>query len=132
MKTRSWIVATAIGGLMLAAGTASARQNIKDLPGSDAVKAFDVMTSRGFTSVDTFTTPDGRVVTWWYNASTGQGSVAIASARSVMPGDSCGSKGQGVELVSGGRGLVFEAVELALVDHVHRLDAGDQGARASE
>jgi hypothetical protein len=72
MNTRSLIIAAAIGGLMLGTGAASARQNIKDLPGSDAVKAFDVMTSRGFTSVDTFTTPDGRVVTWWYNASTGQ------------------------------------------------------------
>jgi hypothetical protein len=72
MNARSRIIATAIGGLMLAAGAASARQNIRNLPGSDAVKAFDVMTSRGFTSVDAYTTSDDYLVTWWYNASTGQ------------------------------------------------------------
>jgi hypothetical protein len=30
------------------------------------------MTSRGFTSVDTYNTSDDYLVTWWFNASTGQ------------------------------------------------------------
>jgi hypothetical protein len=74
MKTRSLIFAAAISGLMLGAGAASASQKaeIKDLIGGDAVKAFDIMTSRGFKSVDTYTTSDDYIVTWWYNASTGQ------------------------------------------------------------
>jgi hypothetical protein len=74
MKTRTLIIAAAISGLMLGAGAASARQRaeINDLIGRDAIKAFDVMTSRGFTSVETYTTSDDYIVTWWYNASTGQ------------------------------------------------------------
>ncbi len=43
-----------------------------------------------------------------------------------------GSKSEGVELIGGGRSFVFEAIELALVDHVHGLDAGDQGTRAAK
>lgn len=57
-------------GQQAAAGGQKAE--IKDLIGGDAVKAFDIMTSRGFTSVDTYNTSDDYVVTWWYNASTGQ------------------------------------------------------------
>lgn len=54
------------------AAAAGQKAEVKDLIGGDAVKAFDIMTSRGFTSVDTYTTPDDYIVTWWYNASTGQ------------------------------------------------------------
>jgi hypothetical protein len=73
-KARTLLIATAIGGLMLTAGAAMASQKaeFKDLVGRDAIKAFDIMTSRGFTSVDTFSTPDDYLVTWWYNARTGQ------------------------------------------------------------
>jgi hypothetical protein len=72
--TRPLIIATAIGGLMLAAGTAMAGQKaeINDLMGRDAVKAIDIMTSRGFKSVDTYNSPDDHTVIWWYNARTGQ------------------------------------------------------------
>lgn len=74
MKTKHWIIAAAIGGLMLGAGAASASQRarVDDLVGRDAIKTFDIMTSRGFTGVDTYTTPDDYIVSWWYNASTGQ------------------------------------------------------------
>ncbi len=74
MKTQNLIIAAAISGFMVGAGPASASQKaeIKDLIGRDAIKAFDVMTSRRFTGVETYTTSDDYVVTWWYNASTGQ------------------------------------------------------------
>jgi hypothetical protein len=54
------------------AAAAGQKAEIKDLIGGDAVKAFDIMTSRGFTSVDTYNSSDDYLVTWWYNASTGQ------------------------------------------------------------
>jgi hypothetical protein len=54
------------------ATSASPRAEIRDLIGGDAIKAFDIMTSRGFTGVDTSTTSDDYIVSWWYNASTGQ------------------------------------------------------------
>jgi hypothetical protein len=59
---------------MLTAGVAMAGQKaeVRDLVGRDAIKAFDIMTSRGFESVDTYTTSDDYIVTWWYNAKTGQ------------------------------------------------------------
>ncbi len=57
-------------GQQAAAGGQKAE--VKDLIGGDAIKAFDTMTSRGFKSVDTYTTSDDYIVTWWYNASTRQ------------------------------------------------------------
>ena len=57
-------------GQQTAAGGQKAE--VKDLVGGDAVKAFDIMTSRGFTSVDSYTTSDDYIVSWWYNATTGQ------------------------------------------------------------
>jgi hypothetical protein len=54
------------------AASAGPRAEVRDLIGGDAIKAFDIMTSRGFTSVETYTTSDDYIVTWWYNASTGQ------------------------------------------------------------
>jgi hypothetical protein len=74
MKFRIVIIAAALSGLMLGAGASSAQQGaeFRDLIGSDPIRAFDVMTSRGFTGVDTYTTSDDYIVTWWYNASTGQ------------------------------------------------------------
>jgi hypothetical protein len=51
---------------------AGPRAEVKDLIGGDPVKSFDIMTSRGFKSVDTYTTSDDYLVTWWYNASTRQ------------------------------------------------------------
>jgi hypothetical protein len=73
-KARTLLIATAIGGLMLTAGAAMASQKaeINDLMGRDAVKAIDIMTSRGFKSVDTYNSPDDHTVIWWYNARTGQ------------------------------------------------------------
>ena len=52
--------------------SAGQKAEVTDLIGGDAIKAFDTMTARGFKSVDTYTTSDDYVVTWWYNASTGQ------------------------------------------------------------
>ena len=43
-----------------------------------------------------------------------------------------GSKRQRVELIRCRRGLLFGAGELAFVDHVHDLDAGDEDARATK
>jgi hypothetical protein len=59
---------------MLTANAAIAAQKaeVSDLVGRDGIKAFDIMTSRGFESVDTYTTSDDYIVTWWYNAKTGQ------------------------------------------------------------
>jgi hypothetical protein len=54
------------------AAASGQKAEVQDLVGGDPVKAFDIMTSRGFTSVDTYTTSDDYLVTWWYNASTGQ------------------------------------------------------------
>jgi hypothetical protein len=54
------------------AAAAGRKADINDLVGRDAIKAFDIMTARGFTSVDTYTTSDDYLVTWWYNRSTGQ------------------------------------------------------------
>jgi hypothetical protein len=62
-------VSASLCGQQAAAGQ---KAEVKDLIGGDAVKAFDVMTSRGFKSVDTYTTSDDYLVTWWYNASTRQ------------------------------------------------------------
>jgi hypothetical protein len=73
-KVGTLLIAMAISGSTLTAGAAMAGQKaeVKDLVGRDAIKAFDIMTSRGFTSVDTYTTSDDYLVTWWYNAKTGQ------------------------------------------------------------
>jgi hypothetical protein len=74
-KIRHLLVVMAIAGSMLTAGAATAGQKaeVKDLVGRDAVKPFDIMTSRGLASVDTYTTSsDDYLVTWWYNAKTGQ------------------------------------------------------------
>jgi hypothetical protein len=54
------------------AASTGQKAEVRDLIGGDPIKAFDIMTSRGFTSVDTSTTSDDYLVTWWYNASTGQ------------------------------------------------------------
>ena len=40
------------------------------------------------------------------------------------------SKGQGVALIGFGRDSIFKVLELTLLDHVHRLDPGNQGARS--
>jgi len=73
-KTKTLFIAAAIGGLtLLTAGTAVAGEaKFKDLVGGDAIKAFDIMTSRGFKSVDSYSAPDGNVVSWWYHPKTGQ------------------------------------------------------------
>jgi len=42
------------------------------------------------------------------------------------------SEGQGVELVSSRRGFVLDELELPLLDHVHGLDAHDDGASAAK
>ena len=42
------------------------------------------------------------------------------------------SEGQGVKLVSSGRGSIFDELELPLLDPVHALDARDDGASAAK
>jgi hypothetical protein len=69
MTAKSLIAAAVVGSF--GSGVAMAA-DFKDLVGGDAIKAFDIMTSRGFASVDTYTTSDDYIVTWWYNANTGQ------------------------------------------------------------
>ena len=48
-----------------------AKANISDLKGVDSIKAFDVMTARGFKSVDSLTAGD-TIYGTWYNAKTHQ------------------------------------------------------------
>jgi hypothetical protein len=48
-----------------------AKANISDLKGMDSIKAFDVMTARGFESVDSLTAGD-TIYGTWYNAKTHQ------------------------------------------------------------
>jgi hypothetical protein len=49
----------------------ASKVKISDLKGMDSIKAFDVMTSRGFTSVDTLTAGD-TIYGTYYNAKTHQ------------------------------------------------------------
>lgn len=53
------------------AGHSGGKAKIADLKGMDAVKAFDVMTARGFANVDTITSGD-TLYGIYYNAGTGQ------------------------------------------------------------
>ncbi len=54
-----------------AAGSHGSKAKISDLKGMDSIKAFDVMTARGFTNVDTLTSGD-TVYGTYYNAKTHQ------------------------------------------------------------
>ena len=60
------------------AGSHGAKAKISDLKGMDSVKAFDVMTSRGFTNVDTLTSGE-TLYGIYYNAKTHQ-CVQLANA----------------------------------------------------
>jgi hypothetical protein len=64
-----------------AAGSHGSKAKISDLKGMDSIKAFDVMTSRGFTSVDTIS--EGNALYGiYYNAKTHQCvQLAIANDR---------------------------------------------------
>jgi hypothetical protein len=53
------------------AGHQGGKANLSDLKGMDAIKAFDVMTARGFTNVDTLTAGD-TIYGTYYNAKTHQ------------------------------------------------------------
>ena len=53
------------------ASSQGAKVNISDLKGMDAIKAFDVMTERGFKNVDTLTAGD-TIYSTYYNAKTHQ------------------------------------------------------------
>lgn len=57
---------------------ATSKARISDLKGMDSIKAFDVMTSRGFTSVDTITSGNA-IYGIYYNAKTHQ-CVQLANA----------------------------------------------------
>jgi hypothetical protein len=60
------------------AGNHGSKAKIRDLKDMDSIKAFDVMTSRGFTNVDTIS--EGNTLYGiYYNASTGQ-CVQLANA----------------------------------------------------
>jgi hypothetical protein len=61
-----------------AAGSHGSKAKISDLKGMDSIKAFDVMTSRGFTNVDTLTSGD-TIYGIYYNAKTHQ-CVQLANA----------------------------------------------------
>ncbi|MBC7940549.1 MAG: transposase [Chitinophagaceae bacterium] len=68
-------------------------------------------------------------VRWWAEACNRTsrprwGSVAIVQLAAARSSDGCGSESWRVELVCCGRGSIFDRVELALLDHVHRLNAG--------
>jgi hypothetical protein len=54
-----------------AAGSHGSKAKISDLKGMDSIKAFDVMTARGFTNVDTLTAGD-TVYGTYYNAKSHQ------------------------------------------------------------
>jgi hypothetical protein len=54
-----------------AAGNHGSKAKVSDLKGMDSIKAFDVMTSRGFTNVDTLTAGEAIYGTY-YNAKTHQ------------------------------------------------------------
>ena len=60
------------------AGNHGSKAKISDLKGMDAIKAFDVMTSRGFMSVDSLTSGD-TIYGIYYNAKTHQ-CVQLANA----------------------------------------------------
>jgi hypothetical protein len=53
------------------AGNQGSKAKVSDLKGMDSIKAFDVMTSRGFTNVDTLTAGD-TIYGTYYNAKTHQ------------------------------------------------------------
>ncbi len=61
-----------------AAGSHGSKAKISDLKGMDSIKAIDVMTSRGFTSVDTLNRGES-IYGIYYNAKTGQ-CVQLANA----------------------------------------------------
>jgi hypothetical protein len=54
-----------------AAGSHGSKAKVSDLKGMDAIKAFDVMTARGFTNVDTLTAGE-TIYGTYYNAKTHQ------------------------------------------------------------
>jgi hypothetical protein len=54
-----------------AAGSHGSKAKVSDLKGMDAIKAFDVMTSRGFTNVDSLTAGE-TIYGTYYNAKTHQ------------------------------------------------------------
>ena len=54
-----------------AAGSHGSKAKMSDLKGMDSIKAFDVMTARGFTNVDTLTAGD-TIYGTYYNAKTHQ------------------------------------------------------------
>ena len=53
------------------AGNQGSKAKVSDLKGMESIKAFDVMTSRGFTNVDTLTAGE-TIYGTWYNAKTHQ------------------------------------------------------------
>jgi hypothetical protein len=67
------------------AGQSGAKAKISDLKGMDSIKAFDVMTARGFKSVDTPTSGD-TVYGTYYNPKTHQ-CVQLTSDRRVVSVD---------------------------------------------
>jgi hypothetical protein len=66
------------------AGDHGSKAKISDLKGMDAIKAFDVMTSRGFTNVDTLTAGE-TIYGTYYNAKTHQ-CVQLTSTNSRIEG----------------------------------------------
>jgi hypothetical protein len=66
------------------AGHQGGKAKISDLKGMDAIKAFDVMTSRGFTNVDTLTAGE-TIYGTYYNATTHQ-CVQLTSAHGRIEG----------------------------------------------
>jgi len=104
--------------------SAGQKAQVNDLIGGDPIKAFDTMTSRGFTSVDTYTTPDDYLVTWWYNASTGQcantqsknNRVTSATEDRSPKCDEAASRAGGGATSAGGKTDSFDTVCGVIVD----------------
>jgi hypothetical protein len=67
-----------------AAAKPGSKAKLSDLKGMDSIKAFDVMTARGFTNVDTLTS-GGTIYGTYYNAKTHQ-CVQLTSTRERIAG----------------------------------------------
>jgi hypothetical protein len=121
------------------AAASGQKAEVKDLIGGDAIKAFDIMTSRGFTSVDTYTASNDDLVTWWYNASTGQcvntqsknGRVTAAAEDRNPKCDAAAAKAGGGTSSAGSRTDSFDTVCGVIVsgkDSPYRCRVTDQYA----
>lgn len=64
-EVANYTLTIGIGSGSATGGSASGGAAYKDLVGTDGIKAFDVMTSRGFASVDSFQSGNDQGAVWW-------------------------------------------------------------------